>query len=203
MADVGEKLTWLVTGSSNGIGLALVRYLLTTGDNVIATSRNPARTPELVKEVESHPNGKWMTIDISWSQDKIDQAIKEADTLFEGGITALVNNAAVGTAGAVEDVPEADAKSAFDINVWGTVRVCKAILPIMRQRNRGTLVQISSVLGLAVSPAYGIYCASKFALEGERDPAPYPLFVSLGPSGTGTASNQAIQKKQSRLYMML
>ncbi|GAP84612.1 putative short chain oxidoreductase [Rosellinia necatrix] len=165
MADVEEKYTWLVTGSSNGIGLALVRYILSTGDNVIATSRNPAKTPEFVEEVESHPNGKWTALDISWSQDKINQAIKEANTLFKGGITTVVNNAAIGITGAIEDVTEADAKSAFDTNVWGTVRVCKAILPIMRQRGRGTIVQISSVLGLAVSPAYGIYCASKFALE--------------------------------------
>jgi NAD(P)-dependent dehydrogenase (short-subunit alcohol dehydrogenase family) len=168
MANVGEKQTWLVTGSSNGIGLALVRYILSTGDNVIATSRNPAKTPEVVKEIESYPNGKWATLDIAWPQDKINQAIKEADALFEGGITAVVNNAAFGVTGAVEDVSEEDAKAEFDTNVWGTVRVCKAIL------------QISSVMGLVVSPAYGIYCASKFALEGKRDLISAPsLFISF------------------------
>ncbi|RWA04934.1 hypothetical protein EKO27_g10168 [Xylaria grammica] len=165
MAAAGKKLTWLVTGSSNGIGLALVRYVLSTGDNVIATSRNPAKTPELVKEVEAHPNGKWITLDVAWSQDKITQAIGEADALFEGGITAVVNNAAFGIAGSIEDIPEEDAKAEFDTNVWGTLRVCKAIIPTMRQRGSGNLVQISSVLGLAVCPGLGIYCASKFTLE--------------------------------------
>lgn len=170
MAGAQKKLTWLVTGSSNGIGLALVRYILSTGDNVIATSRNPAKTPELVKEVESHPNGKWFALDISWSQDKVTEAIGVADALFEGGISAIVNNAAFAVIGAIEDIPEEDAKAEFDTNVWGTLRVCKAILPKMRQRGSGTIVQISSVLGLTVCPALGMYCASKFALEGERCP---------------------------------
>ncbi|KAI1750348.1 NAD(P)-binding protein [Xylaria castorea] len=165
MAGAEKKLTWLVTGSSNGIGLALVRYILSTGDNVIATSRNPAKTPEHVKEIESHSNGKWIALDISWSQDKIAEAIGEADALFEGGITAIVNNAAFGIVGAIEDIPEEDAKAEFETNVWGTLRVCKAILPKMRQRGCGTIVQISSVLGLAVFPALGMYSASKFALE--------------------------------------
>lgn len=168
MVGTERKITWLVTGSSNGIGLALVRYILTTGDNVIATSRNPAKTPELVKEIESHPNGKWIAIDISWSQEKLTEAIEVAEVLFKGGITAIVNNAAFAVAGAIEDIPEDEAKAEFETNVWGTLRACKAILPKMRQRGSGTIVQISSVLGLAVVPAFGMYSASKFALEGER-----------------------------------
>ncbi|KAI0425528.1 NAD(P)-binding protein [Xylaria sp. FL1042] len=165
MNSAGKRLTWLVTGSSNGIGLALVRYILSTGDNVIAISRNPAKAPELVEEIESHPNGKWIALDISWSQDKITEAIGEADALFEGGITTIVNNAAFAVAGAIEDIPEEDARAEFDTNVWGTLRVCKAILPKMRQRGCGTIVQISSLLGLTVFPALGMYSASKYALE--------------------------------------
>jgi short-subunit dehydrogenase len=148
--------------------LALVRYILTTGDNVIATSRNQAKTPELVKEIESQPNGKWVALDVSWSQEKITEAIGEADALFEGGITAIVNNAAFVLAGAIEDIPEEDAKAELETNVWGPLRVCKAILPKMRQRESGTIVQISSILGLVVFPALGMYSASKFALQGER-----------------------------------
>lgn len=168
MAGAKGKLTWLVTGSSNGIGLALVRYILATGDNVIATSRNPNKTSKLVKEVESHPNGKWIALDICWSQENITKAIEVADACFVGGITAIVNNAAFAVAGAIEDIPEEDAKAEFETNVWGTLRVCKAILPKMRRRGCGTIVQISSVLGLAVFPALGMYSASKFALEGKR-----------------------------------
>ncbi|CAI6340470.1 unnamed protein product [Periconia digitata] len=165
MADAKKKLTWLVTGSSNGIGLALVRYILSTGDNVIATSRNPSKTPHLVQEIEAHPNGKWAVLDVAWTQTKITEAINEADVLFEGGITAIVNNAGFAVAGAVEDVPEEQVKEEFEVNVWGTVRVCKAVLPLMRERGGGNIVQISSAVGLAVFPGVGMYSASKFALE--------------------------------------
>lgn len=167
MAGDKTNPTWLVTGSSNGIGLALVRYILSTGDNVIATSRDPAKTPDLVKEIEAHANGRWIALDVSWSQEKIVGVIEEADALFPGGVTTIVNNAAFGVAGSIEDVPEELAKAELETNLWGTLRVCKAIIPKMRQRGSGTIVQISSVLGLAVCPALGIYSASKFALEGE------------------------------------
>ncbi|PVI04904.1 NAD(P)-binding protein [Periconia macrospinosa] len=165
MANAKNKLTWLVTGSSNGIGLALVRYILSTGDNVIATSRRPHKTPDLVQEITSHANGEWIALDISLSQGRVNAVIGNADTLFEGGIDVVVNNAAFAVAGAIEDVSEEDAKAEFETNVWGTLRVCKAVLPLMRGRGSGNIVQISSVLGLTVFPALGIYSASKFALE--------------------------------------
>lgn len=165
MTSAKTNLTWLVTGSSNGIGLALVRYILSTGDNVIATSRDPAKTADLVKEIEAHPNGRWIALDVSWSQEKIVGVIEEANALFQGGISAIVNNAAFGVAGSIEDVPEELAKAELETNLWGALRVCKAIIPTMRQRGSGTIVQISSVLGLAVCPALGIYSVSKFALE--------------------------------------
>ncbi|KAK7753424.1 hypothetical protein SLS62_004715 [Diatrype stigma] len=162
----GKKpLTWLITGSSNGLGLALTRHVLSTGDNVIATSRNPAKTHELVQEVESQSNGKWISFDNTWSQDKIQQAIGGADAVFPGGIDVLVNNGASSLLGAVEDVPEEEAKAQFETNFWGPLRICNTILPYMRQRGRGTIVNVSSLLGLTTWPAMGFYLASKFALE--------------------------------------
>lgn len=167
MSSPERKLTWLVTGSSNGIGLALVRYILATGDNIIATSRNPSKTPGLVQEISSHPNGRWIALDVTWSQEKLTESITAADAMFDGGIAAIVNNAGFGVSGSIEDIPEEDAKAEFETNVWGPVRVCKAIIPKMRQRGAGTIVQISSILGHASFPSTGIYAASKFALEGE------------------------------------
>jgi len=167
VAAAPKKNTWIVTGCSNGMGLALARYILTTGDNVIATSRNPSNTPELVEEIQSHPNGAWLRLDVLWTQDEISEAIGAADALFDGGITVTVNNAGYVVLGAIEDMAEADAKAEFETNVWGCLRVCKAIIPKMRQRKSGTIVQISSVCGLAVFPALGMYSASKFALEGK------------------------------------
>lgn len=164
LSDI-KALTWLITGSSNGLGLALTRYVLSTGDNVIATSRNPAKTPELVKEVKSHPNGEWIPFDNTWSQDKIQQVVDSAETLFPGGIDVLVNNGAYSLLGAVEDVPEEQAKAQFETNFWGPIRICNTILPLMRQRGRGTIVNVSSLLGLTTWPAMGFYSATKFALE--------------------------------------
>lgn len=165
MTSGAEPRTWLITGSSNGLGLSLTRYVLKAGDNVIATSRNPAKTPELVQEVESQPNGKWAQLDINWSQGQIQAAIESAEALFDGGIDVVVNNAAYSLLGAVEDVPEEQARAQFDTNFWGTVRVCNEVLPHMRQRGRGTIANVSSLLGLTTWPGMGFYSASKFALE--------------------------------------
>ncbi|RYP89690.1 hypothetical protein DL770_004178 [Monosporascus sp. CRB-9-2] len=165
MAPEKKPLTWLITGSSNGFGLALTRYVLTTGDNVIATSRNPAKTPELVKEVEAQANGRWVALDVNWSQDEIKEVIDHAETLFHGGIDVVVNNAAYSLLGAVEDVQEDRAKAQFETNFWGPVRICNAVLPHMRGRGRGTIANVSSLLGIMTWPAMGFYSASKFALE--------------------------------------
>ncbi|RYP31093.1 hypothetical protein DL767_005937 [Monosporascus sp. MG133] len=165
MAPAKKPLTWLITGCSNGFGLALTRYVLTTGDNVIATSRDPAKTPELVKEVEAQANGRWVALDVSWPQDKIKEVIDQAETLFDGGIDVVINNAAYSILGAVEDVQEDRAKAQFETNLWGPVRICKAVLPHMRGRGRGTIANVSSLLGIRAFPAVGFYSASKFALE--------------------------------------
>ncbi|RYP61602.1 hypothetical protein DL769_007635 [Monosporascus sp. CRB-8-3] len=145
--------------------LALTRYVLTRGDNMIATSRNPARTPELVKEVEAQGNGRWVALDVSWPQEKIKEVIDHADTLFDGGIDVVVNNAAYSLLGAVEDVQEDRAKAQFETNFWGPVRICNAVLPHMRGKGRGTIANVSSLLGVMTWPAMGFYSASKFALE--------------------------------------
>ncbi|RYO76674.1 hypothetical protein DL766_009421 [Monosporascus sp. MC13-8B] len=165
MAPEKKSLTWLITGSSNGFGLALTRYVLATGDSVISTSRNPARTPELVEEVEAQANGRWVTLDVSWSQDKVKEAIDHAETPFDGGIDVVVNNAAYSPLGAVEDVQEDWAKAQFETNFRGPVRICNAVLPHMRERGRGTIANVSSLPGLMTWPAMGFYSASKFALE--------------------------------------
>lgn len=165
MADSNKPLTWLVTGSSSGLGLALCRHILSQGHNVIATSRNPARTPDLVREIESSQRGKWITLDVNKPQDEINTIINDAWALYPGGIDVVVNNAAFAVLGALEDIPEAQARANFDTNVFGVLRVCKAVLPGMRRRGSGTIVNVSSAVGLSVWPALGIYSATKFAVE--------------------------------------
>jgi NAD(P)-dependent dehydrogenase (short-subunit alcohol dehydrogenase family) len=156
--------TWLITGSSSGFGLALVRYCLSQGHNVIATSRNPGGTPDLVQEVISHPNGRWRALDVTAPRNEIDRALEEAWQDFEG-IDYLVNNAGYSILGAAEDIPEDGARTQFEVNFWGAVRTSQSLLPRMRARRSGTIINISSVAGVDPLPTCAIYAASKFALE--------------------------------------
>ncbi|KEF56413.1 uncharacterized protein A1O9_07994 [Exophiala aquamarina CBS 119918] len=156
--------SWLITGSSSGFGLALVRYLLAQGHSVIATSRNPSKTPDLIEEVASKPNGAWLALDVVASKADIDKVIYEAWAKFDG-IDFLVNNAGYSILGAAEEIPEHQAKDQFEVNFWGAVRATQSILPLMRSRRSGTIINISSVAGGDPLPTCAIYAASKVALE--------------------------------------
>ncbi|EXJ96348.1 hypothetical protein A1O1_01474 [Capronia coronata CBS 617.96] len=157
--------TWLITGSSSGFGLALVRYILSQGHNVIATSRNPSKTPELVEEITSTSGrGRWLALDVTWPKAEIEAVIEEAWTEFDG-IDVLVNNAGYSVLGAAEEIPEDQAKAQFEVNFWGLVRTSQAVLPRMRARGTGTIVNVSSIAGLDAIPTCAIYAGSKFAVE--------------------------------------
>ncbi len=168
MAPSGDKkLTWLITGCSSGIGLSLARHVLSRGHNVIATSRNPSKVPDLVAEVEASSRGKFIALDPNASLDAIKVALDPVWKAFPGGgIDVLVNNAAYSVLGAVEDISDEAAKAMFETNFFGVLRVIKAVLPSMRERRSGTIVNISSLVGMTVFPAVGIYGASKYAIEG-------------------------------------
>ena len=157
----------LITGSSSGFGLSLVHYFLNKGHKVIATSRNPSRTPDEVSAVENHAsgNGRWLQLDVTASQDKINSIVTESSQIF-GPIDILINNAGYSVMGAVEDIDEAKAKTQFETNYWGVFRMCRAVLPSMRARKTGTIVNVSSIGGLDCLATSGVYGASKFALEG-------------------------------------
>ena len=158
--------TWLITGCSAGFGSSLARHVLSKGHNVIATSRNPAKTPDLVKSITARPNGRWIALDVTASEESIRQTINEASSLF-GDIDIVVNNAARALYGAAEDIPEADAKAVFETNYWGPRRVINAVLPQMRERRSGTIVNVSSIAGLTSIAAGSTYAGSKWALEGQ------------------------------------
>ncbi|KAK5052674.1 hypothetical protein LTR84_002540 [Exophiala bonariae] len=157
--------TWLITGCSSGFGLALARYILVQGHNVIATSRNPSKSPEAVSEITGQDNGRWLTFDVTWSKSAIDTFMQQAWNEFDSGIDFLVNNAGYSVLGAAEDIPEAAAKQQFEVNFWGAVRTTQAILPLMRSVGKGTIINMSSVAGIDPLPTCAIYSASKFALE--------------------------------------
>lgn len=165
--------TVLVTGSSSGFGNTLVNLFLRQGHNALATSRSPERTPDLVSSVDNHPSGrgKWLQLDLTWSQSKITSTVIEAAQIF-GPIDVLINNAGYAVMATIEDVDEEKAKTQSETNYWRVIRMLKAVLPSMRERKQGTIVNVSSIAGLTANPTVGVYAGSKFALEGKYSHSP-------------------------------
>ena len=150
-------LVIVVTGASSGIGLAVATALSAHGHTVIGTSRNAAIAPAV-------PGVRMTDLDVT-SQTSVDALV--AGVLTEHGhIDVLVNNAGMGVSGAAEESSLAQDLRLFDINVFGLMRMTKAVLPHMRQRGAGRVVNISSVLGFLPSPFMATYSATKHAVEG-------------------------------------
>ncbi|EXJ53572.1 uncharacterized protein A1O5_13139 [Cladophialophora psammophila CBS 110553] len=163
MSTKGKAPVWFITGTSSGLGLALTRYAIAKGHIVIASSRNPSKTPDLVSEVEGS-GGKWITLDATRSEEEIQKTMQFAESLFSG-IDVLVNNAGVSVLGAVEDIPDADTVFQMRVNFLGPLRIMQAVLPGMRKRRSGVIMNVSSTQGVAPGLACGVYAASKAALE--------------------------------------
>lgn len=157
---------FVVTGCSSGLGTCLARAILksspTTGHKLIATSRDPSKTPELVKEIESQ-GGTWLPLDVGSPSTLAAQA--EAVFQVYGKIDVLINNAGTGVAGSVEDRSVDEARFVFEANFFGPLQLIKQILPSMRERGSGTIVNISSSSVYQAPPTLGIYAASKSALD--------------------------------------
>lgn len=157
-----KMTTWLITGCSSGLGKDLAQAVLRRGHNAVITARNSDSLKDLV---ETYP-GKALaqTLDVT-NTDQIAKAVQSAETQFDG-IDILVNNAGYGYRAAIEEGEEVDVAALFATNVFGPVSVMKAVLPGMRQRRAGTIVNVSSVAPRIASPGSGYYSASKLALEG-------------------------------------
>ena len=153
---------WFITGSNSGFGRSLTEAVLAKGDNVVATTRHPEEIEDLVKQ---YPDTvKAVTLDITKS-DEISNAIDTAISTF-GQVDILVNNAGFGTLGAVEEIEDEQVRQQFEVNCFGTLNLTKALLPHFRQRKSGHILNVSSVGGFTAFPGTGIYCATKFAIEG-------------------------------------
>jgi len=133
----------LITGTSTGIGRACAEFFRARGDRIYGGSRKP---------------------DVS-SNESVTSAVSDI-LRREGRIDIVINNAGIAVAGAVEDVSLEAAKEQFEVNFFGALRVCRAVLPAMRAQGSGYIINISSIAGLAAVPYQGLYSASKFALEG-------------------------------------
>ncbi|MFI7490435.1 SDR family NAD(P)-dependent oxidoreductase [Micromonospora echinaurantiaca] len=155
--------TWFVTGASHGLGLELVQQLLRRGDNVAATTRS---TERLIAALGSADTSRLLALRVNLADEKeVASAVAAAGDRF-GGIDVVVNNAGYGLLGAVEEITDAEARELFDVQIFGAWNVLRAVLPGMRARRSGHVINISSILGLTTFPGWGAYCAAKYALEG-------------------------------------
>ncbi|KZN35096.1 short-chain dehydrogenase [Pseudoalteromonas luteoviolacea CPMOR-2] len=156
--------TVLVTGSNSGFGYLIANTLVNAGYQVIGTMRDPeGRNASIASEL----NAKGIKIiDIDVTDEQSVAAGVELALAQTGKIDILINNAGVGTLGWQESFNIDDFKRVFDINVFGVQRMTRALLPHMKQRGSGTLIQVSSILGKFVLPFLGSYNATKHAVEG-------------------------------------
>ena len=157
---ITEKSVWLITGCSTGFGHELAKHVLDRGYRTVVTARNPEQLNNLVHKGEALV----LKLDVT-DQNQIDAAIKAAEVKF-GHVDVLVNNAGIGYFAAVEESEEDQVRRMFEINVFGLSRMIHAVLPGMRKRGTGFIVNFSSIAGLCSFPALGYYNATKFAVEG-------------------------------------
>jgi NAD(P)-dependent dehydrogenase (short-subunit alcohol dehydrogenase family) len=162
MPSKSHTETWLVTGSSSGLGRALCEQLLLSGRRVICSARNPDDVSALVN---AYPDRAFaLQLDVSDPQG-VQRAVTDA-IASHGAIDVLVNNAGFGHFGALEEITEPEVNVAFDVNVFGPYRVMRAILPHFRARGTGLVLNVSSMMGFIGAAGFGLYCATKFALDG-------------------------------------
>jgi NAD(P)-dependent dehydrogenase (short-subunit alcohol dehydrogenase family) len=160
--DTASKKVWLVTGASTGFGRELVEYLLGQGAQVVATARKVEGMMELE---EKYPEGALVrSMDVT-DQQQVEAVVSAAVQRF-GRVDVLVNNAGYGMVGAVEELAEDEFRPMFETNVFGLIRVTQAVLPQMRTQGSGHIVNLSSIGGLVATPGFGLYNATKFAVEG-------------------------------------
>ena len=152
---------WFITGCSTGIGREIARAALEAGHSVVVTARRTEAVQDLVDEFGDRAVA--VALDVTDSG-QIGAAVKAADDAF-GGIDVLVNNAGYGYMSAVEEGDDAEVRRLFDTNYFGVVDTIKAVLPAMRTRKSGHIVNISSMTGLVANPPNAYYSSTKFALE--------------------------------------
>lgn len=174
----------LITGCSTGLGLSAALELARRDHHVVATMRNLAKAGELRERAAAES----LTVDIVALDVTDGASVRRAvDEVLErtgNRLDAVVNNAAISIEGPVEELSDEEILAVYETNVFGVMRVTRAILPAMRARRRGTIVNISSVAGLVTMPYHGLYASSKRALEAfsealRMEVAPFGIKVAI------------------------
>jgi NAD(P)-dependent dehydrogenase (short-subunit alcohol dehydrogenase family) len=160
MSKITKQSIWFITGCSTGFGRELAKQLLARGNSVVVT----ARSTQALKEFAGNDKALVLKLDVT-NPAEVTAAVQAAEARF-GRIDVLVNNAGIGYFAAVEEGEDAEIRRMFDINLFGLAAITRAVLPGMRKRRHGFIVNFSSIGGLRSFPAIGWYNATKFALEG-------------------------------------
>ena len=155
-----SKPVWFITGCSTGFGREMASQLLNGGYRVVVTARKPSD----LSAFEGRDNALILKLDVT-DQAQIDTAVAAAEAHF-GQIDVLLNNAGIGYFGSLEESDDAEVRRMFDINVFGLGRMTAAVLPGMRRRKSGTIINISSLAGIKPFPGLSYYNATKFAVVG-------------------------------------
>ena len=190
----------IVTGASGGIGEATARALHAAGYHVFGTYRRPPATRS--------PGIEYLACDVT-SDESVKAAVGEVLSKT-GRIDLLVNNAGVGLFAGAEESSLEQAKSLFDVNLFGVIRMTKAVLPTMRQQGSGRIVNISSVMGLIPAPFWALYAASKHALEGYSESLDHEIrgsgvrvvLVEPGYTRTSFEANASHGDQQLAVYQL-
>ncbi len=195
-----EKKIWLITGISSGLGQALAQAVMATGDYVVGTFRQPEQVEQFNQQYASQ--GTAVLLDIT-DRDAV-QVVVERIISEHLRIDVLVNNAGIGFVGAIEETAPEEVRSVFEANFFGALWLTQAVLPHLRRQRQGHIVQISSHGGIKAFAGFGIYNASKFALEGfsealAQEVAPLGIAVSIiepGPFRTNFAGSRLGEANQ-------
>jgi NAD(P)-dependent dehydrogenase (short-subunit alcohol dehydrogenase family) len=170
-----SKPVWFITGCSTGFGRELARLVLERGWRAVVTARNPSQVADLVKGHDDTAIA--LKLDVTDAR-QISEAVNAAQDRF-GQIDVLVNNAGYGYLAAVEEGEDSEVRALFEANFFGLAAMTRVVLPGMRARRSGCIVNISSIGGLASFPATGYYHATKYAVEGLSE----SLAQEVGPLG--------------------
>lgn len=179
---------WLITGVGAGLGREIARAALARGDAVAGTVRRPEDRVAFDALAPGRAHG--LQLDLARARDAA--GVVQAASRLLGSIDVLVNNAGYGLVGAVEEASLEELRAQFEVNVFAAVAMIQAVLPAMRARRAGRIVNVTSVSGIAVWAGTGVYCASKHALEaiGETladEVAPFGIkVINVAPGGMRT-----------------
>ena len=186
----------LITGASSGMGRVTADYLASKGYKVYGVARSFKRLKERSEQCDTSGSFEEIYMDVTDEQsirEVIDYIVKK-----DGKIDILFNNAGMGIAGAIEDTSIEEAKQIFEINFFGMLRVCKQVLPIMREQKQGYIINTSSIMGVMGLPFQGFYSATKYAIEGFTETLRYEtkefgikaVLIEPGDFATGFTANR-------------